>query len=333
MSTSILTAVPREPLGAPVGDPREIRRAAPAKGVSAAAKASSGVNGDLITLLLSWAAPLALTAWFWSYYSHSLAVRLRHPQHWLLKPSGPVGLFLGVVGLALFLFLWLYPFRKKIKWLAWTGRLGAWMRVHTISGLAIPVIVAVHAGWHFHGLIGMGYWSMVMVSVSGAVGRYLYIRIPRSREGLELTLEEVGAERRTLLAEIAAVSGLEPEEIERRLGVDAKPYAGLNPLRTVLRMFQDDIARLRGLRELQRMLAQPNANQSQLRGHELHQTMRLAKRELKLSQQVRMLDATRKVFGYWHVAHRPFAITALVAVTLHIVVAVFIGGVGFPVGH
>jgi hypothetical protein len=48
---------------------------------------------------------------------------------------------------------------------------------------------------------------------------------------------------------------------------------------------------------------------------------------------VRMLEGTRKVFGYWHVAHRPFAITALLAVLVHVVVAVVVGGVGLPMGH
>jgi hypothetical protein len=46
-----------------------------------------------------------------------------------------------------------------------------------------------------------------------------------------------------------------------------------------------------------------------------------------------MLEATRRVFGYWHVAHRPFAVTALLAVLIHVVVAMTIGGVGFSGGR
>jgi hypothetical protein len=48
---------------------------------------------------------------------------------------------------------------------------------------------------------------------------------------------------------------------------------------------------------------------------------------MALQQQARMLEATRLVFGYWHVAHRPVAVTALVAVMVHVIVAVMIGGV------
>jgi hypothetical protein len=306
-----------------------VAKAAPAKAKSA----SGGINGDLVALVVSWLIPIGITVWGWSYYTHTRAVRLRHPLNELLRPSGPVGLSLGIAGLALFVFMWLYPFRKSIKWLAWTGPLGAWMRVHVISGLAIPVIVAVHAGYHFQGMIGLGYWAMFIVSLSGIVGRYLYVHIPRSRNGVEMTLEEVSGERRALLTQIAAATGLVPAEVERRLAIDPRPYEGLDPLRTLWRMFLDDLARHRMLRELQRELKRPSAKHAALKGHELHETMRLAKRELKLTQQVRMLEATRKIFGYWHVAHRPFAITALIAVLVHVAVAVFVGGVGLPMGH
>jgi hypothetical protein len=299
----------------------------------AAARPARRSHSDAIAIAVSCLLPLGVTAWGWSYYSVPLAGRLRHPLHSLLKPSGPVGLALGVLGLALFLFMWLYPLRKAVKWLAWTGQLGAWMRVHVVAGLAIPVIVAVHAGWRFDGLIGMGYLSMFVVSLSGIVGRYLYVHIPRSRNGLEMTMEEVGGERRTLITDIAAASGLVPAEVERRLAVDPRPYAGLDPVRTLWRMFRDDLARGRMLRELQRELAKPQPGCSPLDRSQLRDTMKLARREMALTQQVRMLEATRRVFGFWHVAHRPFAITALIAVLIHVVVAVVVGGIGLPIGR
>jgi hypothetical protein len=273
--------------------------------------------------------PLALTVWGWSYYVAPLGVRLRHPLHALLKPSGVIGLGLGVAALALFLFMWLYPLRKSVKALAWTGTVGNWMRVHIVAGLSVPLIAAAHAGWRFEGLIGLGYLSMFVVSLSGIVGRYLYVHIPRSRNGLEMSMEEVTNERRALITTIAAATGLVPADVERRLAVDPRPYEGLDPLRTIVRMFQDDARRARTIRELKADLARPRSGRGALDRQQLRETLRLARRELALAQQVRMLDATRRVFGYWHVAHRPFAITALLAVIVHVVVAIAIGGVGF----
>lgn len=273
--------------------------------------------------------PLGLTLCYLPYYLMPPAARLRSPLHALLKPGANVGLALGLFGLALFLFMWLYPLRKQVRWLAWTGPLGAWMRIHTLAGLALPVLVAVHAGWRFDGLIGLGYLSMVVVSLSGLVGRYLYVRIPRSRSGLELSLEDVSGERRALLTRIAAATGLEPVAVERSLGLDPRPYEGLDPLRTLVRMAKDDWARGSTLRKLRREWSTPRPGRRPLGRRELGETLKLARREMTLSQQMRMLDATRRVFGYWHIAHRPFAITALIAVLVHVVVAIVVGGVGF----
>ena len=254
-----------------------------------------------------------------------MAIRLRHPLNGLLKSSQSLGLWMGIIGLALFLFMWAYPFRKKLKALAWTGPVGEWMRVHVVAGLAIPLVVAVHAGWRFEGFIGIGYMSMLIVTLSGIVGRYLYIHIPRSQNGLEMSLEEVGNERRSLIARIATATGLEPEEVEKRMAVDMQPYKGLDPLRSIVRMVRDDFTRWRTLQLLERDLRRRRPDRHALRGHELRETMRLARREMALAQQVRMLNVTQVVFGYWHVAHRPFAITALVAILIHVASALLIG--------
>lgn len=320
-----LKVVPRPP-ATPAGAAASARPAArPAS--------RRGPAPDAVATVAIVAGALAVTAWGWSYYVAPLGARLRHPLHALLKPSGAVGLSLGIAAFAFFLFLWLYPLRKKARWLAWAGAVGNWMRVHIVMGLTVPVLAAVHAGWRFEGLIGLGYLSMFVVALSGLVGRYLYVHIPRSRDGLELSMEEVAGERRALVTNIAAATGMVPAEVERRLAGDASGYEGLDPLRTIARMIADDLRRARTMRELRAELSRPRAGRPPLAGGDLAEAMRLARRELALAQQVRMLEATRRVFGYWHVAHRPFAITALLAVVVHVVVALVIGGVGFGGGR
>lgn len=295
-----------------------------------ALRTSAGLNWGTLAIVVVLVAINVAGA---PYYLRSIAERVRHPMHALLRPSGLVGQSAGIVAFLVFVFLWLYPLRKKAKWLAWAGAVGNWMRVHIVMGLTVPVLAAVHAGWRFEGLIGLGYLSMFVVALSGLVGRYLYVHIPRSRDGLELTMEEVAGERRALVTNIAAATGMVPAEVERRLAGDASGYEGLDPLRTIARMVADDLRRARTLRELRAELSRPRAGRPPLAGGDLAEAMRLARRELALTQQVRMLEATRRVFGYWHVAHRPFAITALLAVVVHVVVALVIGGVGFGGGR
>jgi hypothetical protein len=278
-----------------------------------------------VALVVLLALPLAATAWGIAYYLAPVSQRVRAPLHALLRPSGAVGQSFGVLGLLLFLFMWLYPLRRKFRWLAWTGTLGDWIRIHAVIGLALPVLVAVHAGWRFSGLIGLGYWSMLLVSLSGMVGRYLYGRIPRSRTGLELSIEETGSRRRALVTEIAAALDLDPVAVARTLEATLEPPPARSLGGALRRLAVDDIQRWLAVRNLRRMWSAPRPGQPRVDPAITAHALKLARHEIALGQQLRMLDVTQRLFRYWHVAHRPVAITALLAVLIHVVVVVAMG--------
>lgn len=259
------------------------------------------------------------------YYMLPAGERMRSALHPWLKPTGYVGQTAGFLSMAIFLYLWLYPLRKKFRWLEFTGTLAGWLDVHVVAGILIPFLAAIHAAWHFTGLIGLGYGSMLVVCLSGFVGRYLYVRIPRSRSGLEMSLDEINAQRQALLQRIVAATGIGEEMVDKLLAADTVPYQGLGPVRTIVRMVLDDFRRSRSARRLRRRWKEASGGRAAANRAVFSEVLRLARREMALGQQVRMLDATHRVFRYWHVAHRPFAMTALVAVVLHVATAVTLG--------
>lgn len=265
------------------------------------------------------------------YYRLPLGERVRSPLHVWLRPSGVVGQSAGILALLIFFFLWLYPLRKKYRSLAFTGSIARWLDIHILAAIGLPLLVAIHASWRFDGLVGLGYFAMLVVCASGIVGRYLYVRIPRSRSGVASTREEVALERRTLITDIAAATGLDPFVVERTLSVSgSSDSAGI--ARTLLHLLSDDITRWRLTRALRQKLADARGGgggSQALDRDTLDRVVELASREISLAQQLRMLDATKRVFGYWHVAHRPFAVTALVAVLIHVAVVVAVGATWF----
>jgi hypothetical protein len=261
----------------------------------------------------------------WPYYALPIAERVRSPLHAWLKPSGYIGQSAGLLALTIFIFLWLYPVRKKFRWLAFTGAIARWLDVHVLAALGLPLLVAIHAAWRFTGLIGLGFWSMMVVWVSGLAGRYIYARIPRSKLGVELTIEEIVARRQDLLAEIARASGLEPALVETTLAAGQAPVAHRGLWGTLWRMVADDLARRRAARRLRRLWETRGPHRRKNDGQMLKAMLRLARREMALAQQARMLDATHDVFRYWHVLHRPVAIAALIAVLIHVAVVVALG--------
>lgn len=271
---------------------------------------------------------VAATLFGFPYYRLGLESRVRHPLHPWLRPSGYLGQSLGLLALAIFLFLWLYPLRKKVRWLAWTGRVGAWLDVHVGLALTMPLLVAVHAGWRFEGLIGLGYGAILVVCLSGVVGRYLYTRIPRSKSGVELTRDQVASERQALLGELTVVTRLTPAELDEHLATGPVVASG-SLLASARTLVVQDLARRRAVRRFSRFLAARGAGDSPLDRTALRRVVRLAAREAALTQQARMLEATQRVFKFWHVAHRPFAVTALLAVVVHVAVAVVLGATWF----
>jgi hypothetical protein len=268
---------------------------------------------------------VALCVFGLPYYLAPMGERVRSPLHPWLKPAGYIGQSAGLLAIAIFIFLWLYPIRKKARWLAWTGSVARWLDVHVLAALALPLLVAIHSAWRFDGLIGLGFWSMMVVWASGIVGRYLYARIPRGKAGIELTLEEIGARRQQLLEQIAASTGLAVEQIERALDTGREPSGRPGIMQTLLRLVADDLARRRAARRFRRLYAQSGPRRRKEDRQVLTWVLRLAKREMALTQQTRMLDATHAVFRWWHVLHRPVAIAALLAVLIHVTVVVVLG--------
>lgn len=307
---------PRPPARGPAPAPRP--RAAPRK-----AQRSAVPLIVIISLLV------AINIMGWPYYVLPMAQRVRSPLHPWLRPSGYIGQSAGILALLIFAFLWLYPLRKKYRWLSFTGTVGKWLDVHITTALALPLLLAIHAAWRFDGLIGLGYTAMLVVCASGVVGRYLYVRIPRSASGLELTREEVAGQRTALVAQIARRTGLEASAVEAALAPIRQSAERGGIGRIFVSLLTDDIARWRQVRALRRRWSRMGVGRRPIDRRTLDEIVRLARREISLQQQVRMLKATHRVFRYWHVAHRPVAVTALVAVVVHVAVVVALGATWF----
>jgi hypothetical protein len=102
------------------------------------------------------------------------------------------GHFLGIFGFLLMLMTeTLYSLRKRSRSASW-GRMSSWLQFHIFTGLVGPYMVLLHTSWKFNGLAGAVTLLTIIIVVSGAVGRYIYTRIPRTMDGLEIegTLSE-----------------------------------------------------------------------------------------------------------------------------------------------
>ena len=138
----------------------------------------------------------------WSYYTAPAAARGSSSLHHVLRPSGRAGHLFGICGFLLMLVPIAYSIRKKVRRFRAAGSMQTWLEVHVFCGIVGPVLVTFHTSFKFNGIISAAYWSMVTVVLSGFVGRYLYVRIPRSIRGNELTRAEMDIRAAELQDEI-----------------------------------------------------------------------------------------------------------------------------------
>jgi hypothetical protein len=93
---------------------------------------------------------------------------------------------IGIVGFFLMLMTeTLYSLRKRSRSVQW-GRMSIWLQFHIFTGIVGPYMVLLHTAWKFNGLAGATTLLTVIIVVSGFAGRYIYTRIPRTLDGLEI---------------------------------------------------------------------------------------------------------------------------------------------------
>ncbi len=93
---------------------------------------------------------------------------------------------IGILGFVLMLLTeTLYSFRKRSRLARW-GSMASWLQFHIFTGLIGPYLVLLHTSWKFNGLAGVATLFTVVIVISGFVGRYIFTRIPRTLDGLEI---------------------------------------------------------------------------------------------------------------------------------------------------
>jgi len=254
----------------------------------------------------------------WEYYRAPVGTRGYLPEHAWLRPSGIIGLPLGIAGAASMLSTLPYAVRKRWRLLARLGALKGWLEVHIFFGIVGPLLVTFHTSFKFNGLISVGYWLMMTVWASGFVGRYLYVRIPKSIRGAELTREDVAGQLDAARARIAEASL--PPVVRDEL--DAFAHASGQPGRVpgALDLFLGELRVRVRLAMLRRELRRANVDVALV-----HDAVALAAERAAVERRLAHLQRTKHFFELWHVFHRPLVYALFVIVAVHVGIALYLG--------
>jgi hypothetical protein len=281
----------------------------------------------LYVLVIVWAAVHGF-----SYYRLPLAARAFHSLNRQLRPSGAIGIRLALLGVVSFIGIYIYPFRKRWKWLARIGKTRNWLDVHVVMGTGAPVLITFHAAFRMHGLAGTAYWIMLVVTASGFVGRYLYAQIPRRLNAAELSLQEMHSMTAELAEQLHNQSVVSAEEMKPLLSVPTKQEVErLSVPSALLLMLICDLKRpfraarvrrrtITGFGRIRTIWGLLPSNQANL-----EKVIDLARQRSWMATKISFMAKTQQVFHLWHVVHRPFSISFAILAIVHICVALTMG--------
>jgi hypothetical protein len=255
-----------------------------------------------------------------SYYRTSIEERFYHPDNKLLKPSGTLGHGFGIVGsLMIIIGVSTYMARKRYRFLSRLGTLKYWLEFHIFLCTLGPLLVLFHTAYKFGGLVAISFWSMVAVFLSGIVGRFIYLQIPRTIEGQELSQNDIRAMKTDIAAVLMGSYHLDQENyslITDSIKKKVELYQS-NVFMRFIRNYSDDRKTIRRVKEVLR--------KSLIQRNEKRHIVELIKADLSLNRKIERLSTMQNLFKYWHVVHSPFALVMLIIMIIHVGVTIAFG--------
>ena len=270
--------------------------------------------GTMVFIVLAVSAYLAYTGY--AYYAISLEERFYHPQHDWFKPSGAFGHGLGIVGTLMILFgVSIYIARKRYNFLLKLIRLKYLLEFHIFLCTLGPILILFHTAFKFGGIVSVAFWSMVAVVTSGVIGRFVYIQIPRTIEGRELTLNEVKGMKTGLSNTLKNSAGMD-QNIKTLIMAFTAGYDSSGNTSFISQYFENK----KTIGIIRKTMTQKKVHRKQRAS-----VIKLLQEEISLAYKIRRLQTMQKLFKYWHVAHLPFALIMLIVLIIHVVVTLSFG--------
>jgi hypothetical protein len=259
----------------------------------------------------------------WEYYETPVAERNDHALHDQLSPTGFWGHGMGFIGAFLMTFgVIMYSLRKRWSALSGWGAIRHVLEFHIFLCLVGPALIVYHTAFKFGGIISVSFWCMVVVVASGVIGRYLYMQIPKTIAGTELSPVELHRQIKQIRDRLRSELGVEEtvlEEIDRWSG-GIQESARASLLTTFPRLVIHNYRQSRRIHELIHRFAQTPAG-----NHKLEDIRLALVEKTRLQRQAASLTITQRLFRHWHMFHLPFAIVMFLIMVVHIVVAFLFG--------
>lgn len=271
------------------------------------------IRSDLLiylTLLV-----LTLSAWWVS------------AQGWF-TPWSQTGYWLGVAGGVAMLLLFTYPLRKRWRVTYNWGASKYWFIAHMVLGIAGPWLILLHSTFHIGSTnAAVALFSMLIVALSGVIGRFLYVRLHADLRG-----------EKASVASLRQAMGAQQHAVSTQLNTAPSVLDALHTFEQ-LALPQEE----QGTRHLWRLFALPLQRHHVVNAckMEVKQTIKQRAKQEKWPSSVALMhyrnsctqiedyamsvqraaqfQTFERLFSMWHIAHVPFVWIMVICAIFHVV--------------
>jgi hypothetical protein len=218
--------------------------------------------------------------------------------------------------------LLLYSLRKRLHFMQGWGNIRHWLNYHIWMGVTGPLLVIFHTTFKLGGIVAVSFWSMIGVALSGVLGRYIYMQIPHSLSGKELSARELHELDLAMLQELEEKYRIDAETLAL---IQAASSVSGTPLRRgwagLWDWFLEDVALPGKLQRIRRRLRATSG----FSAAQVHAVMTLTRQKVRLRRRMAFLTTAHSLLHHWHIIHRPFALVMLVIMVVHVIITILFG--------
>ncbi len=242
----------------------------------------------------------------------SVVVGWRLSRLELIDAHDGLGYILGIVGLSMMVVILIYPLKKRYCTLAWLGSTRFWFRIHMLFGIIGPIVLLYHANFRVDALnTVVVLFTMILVTISGIIGRYLYSAIHKGFYGQRIQFADL--KRDLDQQEAMFLPALEKfPEWSHRIEIIAKT-ALLRPI--AMRMVWRKWLEVSKLTVEMRVLVKKAVRE----GVTDTETARMVNVFLDSAVKTVRFTLLERLFGLWHVLHVPLLFIMFLTAIIHVI--------------
>ena len=249
-----------------------------------------------------------------------------------LTPLNGAGYWLGVAGSGLILLLLLYPLRKRMRSSQVIGTVAFWFRAHMILGILGPVLVLWHANFRLGSInCSVALITMLVVAVSGIIGRYLHSKIHFVMYGRKAEAHEVLADADELRGFIGAAPPVADRMIAQlndfaQLGtaVPKGVLAGLVLLSMI--GWRGAVLRVRLIAHARHVIAvegKRRGRSQKVQSQQLAGASDFVTQHIGAATKAATFAFYERLFRLWHVFHLPLFVLLVIVAIIHVFLSHF----------